>query len=596
MRSAIAYALVAWVIVQVATAVLPVFETPPVFLKALVILLLLGFPMALVFSWIYEVTPEGIRKTEAEAGSHLKDHSRVSRRLNTVIVTFLLVAVVLLIYREFKSDQRADFKSSPMEVREDTLNWSLAVLPFKNWSGDSNLEYVSDGMADEITTSLMRLETLNKVIPFIESLKFKNTTLGLQEISESLGVRFLLDGSVQLSGNQIRVKVQLLDALSQDYRWSEEFTGQWNNTDIFQIQANVVDNVLEHVSENLAAPSGSAPLYRPTGNMEAYKNYLKGKHQLNKGSVVGIKNAIPLFEAAVALDPTFAEAYADLGEAWRVSGLFFGVYPEREAFEKARSAWQQVLKLSKDDYLNHATNTSLVRASFYYEWDFEGCEEAYSQGTLPLGFQALYETLTGRHRQALLSIQKGIDQNPAGGVLYAYQGMALYFLGRLPEAEQVLTRNRIFFKDDPYFLSEAAKWYFHMGAYQKSRDALATINSAFDEDTPRLLALTAVYQYEDGQTQQLKTTLDQIRKKYASNESGSPAFHMALYYAHTGDYPASLDWLERSFNRHEVEMVWLRSDPFLAPLRDNPRYLELYGQVGFPVSPAPVLTTPTFQR
>ena len=593
-KAAIAYLVVAWVIVEVATAVLPVFDTPPVVLKVLVIVVSLGFLVNLVISWIYDVTPAGLKKTDDLKAGHEVSQTKY-RRLNRILITLLSLAVILLLYKQFGHFIPDNSEASQEKTPVKPTTASIAVLPFKNWSGDPSLEYVSDGMADEISSKLKRIKAIEKVIPFVDMLQFKGKDISLRAICDTLEVRYILDGSVQISGNQIRVKVQLLNGQLNDYVWSDDFTGSWNINDLFAIQSSVAENVLRRLTNDLDIEEKSYLDYMSTENMEAYTFYLKGIHQVNKASSDGIKQAITFFQSAVDLDPDFVQAWSILGDAWMNSGLYWGIYPEQQAWKNAKDAYQQVLTKASGntEYLIGRVEVDLLWYSYLYDWNLKDLEQAYLKGVEDSSLKTLFEIHTGRYQEALKTNENltryFTDQGdiPYGRTI-GYRAMALYYLGRYAEATKKLNEYEDLLWDDAVYLMESAKWYYYLGAYPESRRSLEEMRNEYQESSPFVWFLTAVYAHEDSNSEEVENALSEMQQKYESRQSGSPAWHLALYYAHIGDYESCLNWLQSSFDRHEVEMIWLRAEPLLEPLRNDPRYLEIYKNVGFPVPPLSV--------
>jgi TolB-like protein len=516
--------------------------------------------------------------------------------LNRALIALLSLAIILLLYNQFGKAVPGDPADSGTITREEPVAASIAVLPFKNYSGDPALEYVSDGMADEIASKLNRIEAMEKVVPFVDMLKFKKADISLRAICDTLQVRYILDGSVQISGNQIRVKVQLLNGQTNDYVWSDDFTGNWNTNDLFAIQSRVAENVLKRLTNDLDIEEKSYLDYMSTENMEAYTFYLKGIHQANKGSSDGIKQAITHFQSAVELDPDFVQAWWILGDAWMNSGLYWGIYPEQQAWKNARDAYQQVLTKASGStqYLKDLIEVDLLWFSYLYDWNLKDLDQAYLKGVEDTSLKTLFEIHTGRYEEALKTNENltryFTDQGeiPFGRTI-GYRAMALYYLGRYAEAKQKLHEYEDLLWDDASYLMESAKWYYYLGAYPESRRSLEEMRNEYREISPFVWFLTAVYAYEDSNTAELENALSELQGIYQARQSGSPAWHLALYYAHTGDYERCLNWLQRSFERHEVEMIWLRAEPLLEPVRNDSRYLNIYKQVGFPVPP---LSTP----
>lgn len=585
-KSAIAYAAIAWVLVQGSVDILPVFGIPPYILQAIIIVLTLGFPAVLIFAWIYDVTPRGIRKTK-KAENSLPGGNQKTRRLNMAIISLLSIAVVVILYNQFGSPD-GKFQNAHMTglTGEETPK-SIAVLPFKNWSGDTDLEYVSDGMADEITTSLQEIEEFDRVVAFREALKFKHSDIGLKQISDSLGVRFILDGSMQLSGDTIRVKVQLVDGRTHDYLWTEDFTTSWDAEALFSLQAEVLRRVREKMQEDAGSDKIAVDKDLPTDNTEAYKAYLKGLYQLNKMSKQGISRSLDFFKTAIELDTNFIQGYKALAQAYLYSGLSTGVNDGRVAWNSSKRYLEKVLKLSEDPAdIRWAKHRMRINA-YAFEWDFDLMEKDYLAGfddssTLT---KTLYEFNTGRFEAALNTARLRAEAYPTCGSCQVYLANALFYMGRETEAKKVLDQNFELFNDNYSFLREAALSYYNLGDYEMLEEALRRIKTTFDGSSPDIQFLTAVNHQANGNTSEEAKSVENLQEAYRNNNSGSPAWYLAKYYAHKGDLEETIAWLQRSFERRDVEMIWLRTEPLFAPVRNDSRYLEIYKEVGFPVPP-----------
>jgi tetratricopeptide (TPR) repeat protein len=222
-----------------------------------------------------------------------------------------------------------------------------------------------------------------------------------------------------------------------------------------------------------------------------------------------------------------------------------------------------------------------------------GIEEAYLKGVDDSALKTLFEVHTGRYEEAL-ETNKAITKNftdqgdiPFGRTV-GYRAMSLYYLGRFEEAKMKLEEYADLLWDDPTYLMESAKWYYYLGAYPESRKSLERLREDFKDEAPIVWFLTAAYAQVDSDEAMLQRALTALQEKFEARKSGSPAWNLALYHAHIGDYEACLDWLQRSYDRHEIEMIWLRAEPLLAPIRNHPRYLAMYKGVEYPVPPLSV--------
>lgn len=456
---------------------------------------------------------------------------------------------------------------------------SIAVMPIKNWSGDPELEYISDGMTDAIISRLTKIKSLTSVIPFTSVIKYKTSDKSVPFIAKELGVQNILQGNFQLSGDQMKITLQLIDGPSNKHFWAHEYTGKWKSNDIFTIQTKVAENIADKMNIEINTQEVEALNEYPTQNNEAYNLFLQAVFQSNKYTKNGMDNAVPLYKKAISLDSTFFDAHVHLAYLYLWGGASWGLYNEKEAWHKAK---QLLLKATQMDSTDVALNRALAYGLYMYEWDFDRMEKEYKTGSNP---DILYELLTGRYEESLALINQGLKENPTSTFMYAFKAQALFYLNRKEEATDLLKSNDRFYDDDIMYLRIASKCYFYMGEYDNSKALLNKIMTNFSDRPPIVLWLNAVHEERDGNTEGANRYLGDLQKKYESGKSGSPAWFTALYYCTVQDYDNTFTWLQRSYDRHEVEMIQLREEPVLIPLRNDKRYLELYRKVGFPVEP-----------
>ena len=591
-KAGIAYLVVAWIIAEVASMVLTTFNAPDYFMKALLIILIIGFPINLVFSWIYDITREGIKKTE-EIDQEAQKSKLSGNRLNKVIIVALSVAVVLLVFNQFRKTQgNKEGKLESVAIGEPAAIYdeiSIAVLPFANLSGDSILEPFCDGMTTAIISRLCKISSLGRVIPYTSMSKYKGSELSAPEIAKVLGITHILDSKLQIEGEQVKIDLLLIDATRDDIIWSREFFNVFN--DKFKIQADVAQIVAEKLDVEITETEKKSIQKEPTNNEEAYNLFLVAEFQKSKNNKRAFEIAIPLYEKAITLDPMFLEAYMGLGEIWFTGGCVWGTYSEEEAWGNAITLFQKALEI--DSTSIHVIDM-MHDGYFYYDWDFDQMENYYQSilhGPSTSSRSASYHWAsvdldylgkTGRYNEALENTNKRILFDPTVGVNYSFKAELLFFLGIKEEAIDLLETFDPLYDNDWWYLRETAKLYYYLEEYEKSRNHLNLLMNNFEDRPPILLWLNAVYHQMDGDSGEAERYLEELNDRYQDYASGSPAWFLALYYCTLEDYETAFIWLQKSFDRHEVEMTWFREEPLLIPVRDDPRYKKLYRKIGFP--------------
>jgi TolB-like protein/AraC-like DNA-binding protein len=235
--------------------------------------------------------------------------------------TYLIVALAILVLATFsyynysKSSSNTGQPTENKQIIELEEN-SIAVLPFKNWSGDPDLEYISDGMTDAVISKLSGIKAINKIIPFTSITKYKGTDKDINTIANELEVKYILEGNFKLSGTQVQSNLKLIEASNNKHLWSLEYTGVWNSDEIFELQALIAENVAKEMNAEITDSEFTAIEKMPTKNIEAYDSYLHASYNTNQYNKTAFKNAIPLYERAIQLDPNFTDAYIGFGRHW----------------------------------------------------------------------------------------------------------------------------------------------------------------------------------------------------------------------------------------------------------------------------------------
>src|SRR5438094_1940071 len=336
-KVAVAYAVVAWLLIQIATQVFPFFEIPNWAVRLVVLLLLLGFPIALVLAWAFELTPEGIKRTEDVDHSQPTTH-RTGRTLDFLIIAVLLIIIAVFAYQRFGLSQKTSVSVSAIPEK------SIAVLPFENRSRDADNTYFTDGIQDEILTRLSKIADL-KVISRTSTQHYKSWPENLREIAKQLGVAHILEGSVQKSGDAVRVNVQLIKAANDSHLWADTFDRKL--TDIFSVESEVAKAIADQLRAHISGREEQVIAAKPTDNPEAYDAYLRGlaytlKTQTTPASSLGAEKYL---KQAVRLDPKFALSWALLSYVDALGYITLTLQPTVALSEEARQAAETALTL-----------------------------------------------------------------------------------------------------------------------------------------------------------------------------------------------------------------------------------------------------------
>src|SRR6266404_1599388 len=344
-KVAVAYAVVGWLLVQVATQVFPFFEIPNWAVRLVVLLLIIGFPIALIIAWAFEATPEGIKRTEAADAAGQR--SRGGAWIYIVLVGAALSVGLFFVGRYTAG--RATPRPASAELRRGEQSEvapavpgkSIAVLPLINESGDPKDEYFSDGLSEELIAALAQINGL-KVIGRSSSFRFKDRKEEPKTIGEKLGVSTLLDGTVRKQGDRVRIVAALVNATDGIQLWTRTFDRELK--DIFAVQQEIAKAVAESLKVTLLGSQDRPAQRSASSNVEAHNAYLQGHFHFQRRNLEDYRKAVGYFDQAIRLDPDYALAYAERSEAWTFIGDLTG---QREpAWSKARSDAERAVAIA----------------------------------------------------------------------------------------------------------------------------------------------------------------------------------------------------------------------------------------------------------
>ncbi|PYK43078.1 MAG: hypothetical protein DME53_13420 [Verrucomicrobia bacterium] len=355
-RAAVAYGVVAWFLTQLTTQVFPFFEIPNSAVRFVVIALAVGFPIAMLLSWIYELTPEGVVRTEDLDPIEARSVQRRSGRL----LDFIIIGALLLVIAMLVTGRLPFYRQTGESISQK----SIAVLPFENLSEDKANAYFADGIREEILTRLAKIADL-KVISRTSTQRYQSKPGNLAEIAKQLGVANILEGSVQKATDQVRVTVQLIQVASDSHLWADTFDRKL--TDIFGVESEIAKAIADALQAKLTGGEQRALAVKPTNNSEAYDAYLRGLALEARTTVSPDDSgkAVGFYERAVQLDPAFALAWARLSRA--NAHVYFGLdstTTRREATERALNTAQKLQPNSPETLLAQAYYQYWVRRDY----------------------------------------------------------------------------------------------------------------------------------------------------------------------------------------------------------------------------------------
>jgi len=564
----VAYAVVAWLLMQIASQIFPFFEIPNWVVRLVILLLVIGFPIALIIAWAFEVTPEGIKRTEAADAAGQR--SRGSAWIYVVLIGAAL-SVGLFFVGRFTAGHAA---SPRTEVATAVPGKSIAVLPLINESGDPKDEYFSDGLSEELIAALAQISGL-KVIGRSSSFRFKDRKEEPRTIGEKLGVSTLLDGTVRKQGDRVRIVAALVNATDGIQLWTRTFDSELK--DIFTVQQKIARAVAESLRVTLLG-SEEKSAQMATNSVEAHNAYLQGHFYSVRRNAEDYRKAIEYFDQAIQFDPNYALAYAERSEVWTVVGDLTG--QRLTAFPKARSDAEKAVAIAPSLAEARAA-LGWVRA--FAEWKFaEGLSELQRAKELsptnPTTNDLLARVIvyTGRMEEAERQARQAVELDPLSAGAQFTLGRVLFYAGKLDEADAA---GRKMAELQPS-ASSSHRWQV-LGAVQRGDGETALREAQLEpDDTIRSFEL-ALAQYIRGDQKAADAALADL----IANSRDSLAYQIAQVYAVRGEKDKAFEWLQVAFDNHDGGMPSLLVDPVLRGLRDDARYKNLVVKVGLPTTP-----------
>ena len=431
-RAAVAYGVVAWFFTQLTTQVFPFFDIPNAAIRFVVIALALGFPIAMCLAWLYELTPEGIVRSEDLEPAQARKFRRLTGRvLDFVIIGVLLLVIAMLFY------QRLSFRS---ETGETIPQKSIAVLPFENRSDDKANAYFADGVQDEILTRLSNIADL-KVISRTSTQHYKSAPDNLREIAKQLGVATVVEGSVQKSANAVRINVQLIDARSDSHLWARSYDREIK--DVFAVESEVAQEIADALQARLSPAEANTLATAPTKNTEAYDFLLKGDFE-ERGAESSLKpeaydQAASWYRRAIVEDPNFALAIARLVNSRMQRHWFVETLSETE-LEEVRQTAQDAVKLAPTLAEAHVS-LGIVYYFGHRQYDealaeFRRAIELQPNNARALEYSGYVHRRQGRFQECLSELGKAKEQNPRDAGLLGNFGTTYTQLRMWKEAER----------------------------------------------------------------------------------------------------------------------------------------------------------------
>lgn len=581
-RVAAAYLVSAWLIIQVVETIFPPFGFGDAAIRAVVITLAIGLVPVLVVSWVFELTPEGL-KLDKDVDPAQSTTRQTGRKLDRAIVAVLILAVGYFAVDKFLLDPARDaerLENARQEGRSEAIiasvdDRSIAVLPFADMSPAADQAYFSEGVAEELLNTLATIPDV-RVTSRSSAFSFKDKGLSVPEIAERLNVSYVLDGSVRKAGQQLRISAQLIDARTDTQLWSRNFDKTLDN--IFQVQDEIATDVVNEIKGTLNI---AAPEQRQTDPV-AYALFLQARQKRRLGTVDGYNEAIELYRRVLDIDPRYPPAWDEMASAYQ-SQAVTGLRPADEGFRLGRESALTAIDVDP----NYApAYDSLAFIAQYYETNLAAAAK-YTQKALQLAPQdtgivgsagMLLQNL-GRLQEGMRLIEYTVTTDPLSPSWHYVLGRAYLTVGRHEDAVQSFKTTLELSPD------------FSLGHYNlaialmlagRPADAVVELLDEPREDwrlAGMAAALFAQDRLHDASLENSKAsdmTLAELVEKY----SGNMTYNIAYVYAYRGESDAAFQWLEQAIAVDDAGLGEILTEPLFASIQDDPRWLPLLRKLG----------------
>lgn len=491
---------------------------------------------------------------------------------------FVAIAILAVLWygqstgriRTWRNSSNVNPAASPRKIIS-----SIAVLPLDNLSNDPTQDYFTEGMTDELINDLAQLRGL-RVTSRTSVMGYKGGTKTVPQIGRELGVDALIEGTVERVGNRVRIRVQLIDAAADRHLWARSYDHELK--DVLLLQSTAAHDIATEIEGQVVEPPArSHPSNERALQTDAYEAFLKGRFFWNKRSLPSLQQAVKYFQQAIALDPTYARAYAGLAESYAVMGYM--VSPSNEQARKGRAAAQRALEL--DDQLPEA-HTALGFIAENHDWDWQTAEKEYRQAIqLNPNYATAHQlyaeclALQGRFDEAFPEIERARQLDPLSLIIATDNGAILFFAHQYDRAIEQL---RAVLEMDPSFprAHMLINVYVQKGLFA---DALADVEGwRHGQGTAWGWGALAYIYGRSGQRAKAKFALEQLERVSRSQMVDPLSFSVA--YIGIGDKEKAIAWLQKAYQWHSSSLTALKVDPTYDPLRNDPRFQALVRRIG----------------
>ena len=560
-RIGVVYVVAAWLILQVAAIFFPAFEAPAWLMKGLILVIAIGFPIVLILAWIFELTPDGLKKTENLTEDDLEPifEKKKKKDLNKITIGALSIIIILLLVSNFWQSVEKNVLLIG-NTKSDFYEQSIAVLPFVNMSSDKNYEYFADGLSEELINLFVKIPNL-KVTSRSSAFSFKDKQKTIPEIGEILGVTHILEGSVRKSGDNVRITVQLIRVSDETTLLSETWDKKF--TDIFAIQDEIASTV--YASLELKLEQEYIPTITET-SPEAFALFLEAKYLIHKQSADAFDKAEILLKKVLDIDSNYVPAWDYLSQVYERQTAY-GIKDAAEGLKLTRNATNYALKLDSN-YI--AAYFGLMQIQLTYNWDLDSVQYFIDKvkrldpnnGDLS-GAEATLAFSQGNMEKAITLFEENLTYDPVAPNTFMQIGMAYYYLGDYKLSQKYLNKTLALSPD--FFGAN-----FFMGNTYLFENKLDQALDFFNKESFEGYQLMGQSLVTFKQKKLSKS--DKIVAKLIMDFEFMMPFQIAEIYGFRGKINKAFEWLDKAYEYRDGGLLQMINDPMLQSLTNDPRW------------------------
>lgn len=565
------YAAAAFVILEMVSIIVEPLRLPEWTLPFIIVLLCVGFIIAVILSWIYDITPDGIEKTVLREEGEEEKSPEDSRLMGWKISTYIsLLVIIALITFHLVSKKSQHYSKTKLET-------SIAVLPFENWNSDDEYYYLGDAITDEIILQLWQSTAFDRVLSRSSTMQYKDKRPAIPAIAGQLGVNYVIEGSIQRQQNNVSIRVQVIRAADEDHIWADEFTGEWEEIHIIQ------DNIAKRVAEELKLVLTPSQLEKieqvPTKNLEAYDYYLLGKHMRSQKTTESLLKAKDFLEKAIEEDPGFIRAYTELARCYGTLAFYGSIKPD-EAYPLVLKLARRALEL--DSFFGEAYDI-IGNYELFFDYDFEAAEKNISRAMeLDSNNLTIYKSLSelyfykGQFRKAIEIDHRALELHPVYPIEDCLYSLHLYF-AEYPDSAISIIRDKI--KRDT--ICPICHLYLGVMFLLKSDydNSIAEFKKSLRGFSSFAITQLGIVYSRSGRLSDTQRMLDTLELR-AEKEFVPYSMRGALL-AELGNKEQALDYLRKGYDgREEFVLLILHVDTIsYSKIRSSPAFMEIINKI-----------------